>query len=123
MLFKSNIYMMIPWLNVFGLLFDISGVIVLFNFGLSNVVTLDGTVFLLARPNSKEEEALNKKEGSLHFRMSRLGLSLILLGFFLQLAANCLSLSGGTNLPPVDKLPTYAREAMPPPSTVQAPKP
>lgn len=110
-------------LNIFGLLFDIGGVVVLFKFGLSNVVTLDGSVFLLGGPSSKEEETSNKKEGRFYYRMSSLGLTLILIGFLFQLAANILSLGGGNSLLPDYRSPASPHAAKSPASIEQAPKP
>jgi hypothetical protein len=114
--------MISTYLNIIGLLFDIAGVIILFIWGLSNLVTLDGTVFMLAHADTAEETETNKKEGRLYRRRSNLGLSLILIGFVFQLVANLASLCGGSSPRPSDEPLTSSASQPEAPSTVQVPK-
>lgn len=115
--------MISAYLNILGLLFDIAGVIVLFNWGLSTLVTLDGTVILKARANTSEETEANKKEGRLYRRRSNFGLSLVLIGFLFQLVANLSSLCGGSTQPPIAEPPTSVLLPSVAQPTEQAPKP
>ncbi len=107
--------------NIIGLLFDMVGVIILFFFGLSQIVTLDGTCLVAAPPNTPEEGEKNKKEGRLHLNMSRIGLLLILIGFALQMASNLIA-NGENSLAQDCKREMYSPRRESPLSTEPAPK-
>ena len=71
-------------INTAGLLLDIGGVLLIWFFGLTTLLTIEGevvTIGLLDRHQAKIK---------LHHWLSRVGMSLILVGFVLQLVSNFL---------------------------------
>lgn len=73
-------------LNVFGLALDICGVVLVWIYGISEVLPTEGSVIIT---ESKSQEA-EEKEKRYQFR-SRVGLSLIIVGFFLQAVSTIVS--------------------------------
>ena len=86
-------------LSSIGLVFDIIGAILLFVFGLSHLVTLDGSVILTARLDTKEEEIKNISDAKSRLCLSRIALDLIVVGFLFQLIGNLNSNAGNTKAP------------------------
>lgn len=75
-------------LTSIGLILDMTGVLLLFFFGLSHVVTHNGAVFLTAFHEDQKVTGENKRKARFYIWVSRFALSLILAGFALQLRAN-----------------------------------
>jgi hypothetical protein len=72
-----------PILNSAGLLLDIVGVVLLFKYGLPEEIRRSGSVSLSVGKDEKEA-----KRAKLYVRRGRLGLGLLIAGFFLQLVSN-----------------------------------
>lgn len=71
-------------INSIGLLFDIAGVVLLFNFGLPEKVSRSGTSALLLQGTDFAEKAKAEK----YDRWGRCGVVLLTTGFGLQIASN-----------------------------------
>lgn len=89
------------YLNIAGLLFDLAGVFVLFEFGLPSKVQESGGSITIEETGESElkREKFNKRIK----KFSRLGLVLICIGFLLQICSSIASFSN-TN-PSPDKNP------------------
>lgn len=75
---------MSSWVNSIGLLLDISGILILFKYGLPSDVFPNGMI-------PKEMSGYDEKPKFLRYRkFARTGLALIILGFILQLISNFL---------------------------------
>lgn len=72
--------------NSIGLVLDIAGALLLWKYGLPESISREGHVHLVLEKNNEEEKAKAKK----YDRWSRLGLFLLVSGFFLQLVSNFL---------------------------------
>lgn len=75
--------------SAFGLILDIVGVLILFKYGLPSKVKEHGGGLLLEE--NSEEEKLRISDNNKITRRAYLGLTLLLIGFFLQLIGTLLS--------------------------------
>jgi hypothetical protein len=73
------------FVNSLGLVFDIAGVLVVWFFGLTKLLTAEGEVL-----TTDFADGRNKPRIKRHKRLGKFGMFLILLGFALQLVSNCL---------------------------------
>ena len=71
-------------MNSIGLIIDIIGVILIFLYGISPMLDVKGTVFLVA----EQEDEVEKKKAKKFQCISRFGLIMVIVGFFLQLTSN-----------------------------------
>lgn len=71
-------------INSVGLIIDIIGVILIFLFGITPTLNLEGAVFLIA----EQEDEKVKKKAKIYKGLSILGLILVFLGFVFQLIGN-----------------------------------
>lgn len=71
-------------LNIIGLFLDISGVIILFFYGLPAEVDKNGYNYYIG----EEEDGMEKKKYKRYKKISRIGLALIFLGFIFQAGAS-----------------------------------
>lgn len=76
----SNIF------NIVGLILDIIGVLMLFKYGIPPEVSKDGSFAITI--NIPGETEIAKAKGKKYTRLSNLALTLLFLGFFIQLVAN-----------------------------------
>jgi hypothetical protein len=72
------------YINSIGLLFDIAGVLVLFKYGLPSEVSKEGSIGIAFQGTDLDEVKKWKKYDC----WSKFGLSIILIGFLLQLSSN-----------------------------------
>jgi len=70
-------------INSLGLIFDITGAVLIFFYGITPLLTKEGGDVIIT--SSKEE---NKKEYKKHSFWSKFGLLLLAFGFILQLISN-----------------------------------
>ena len=77
-------------INSFGLILDIVGVIILFRFGLPPKVFRDGVIPKVASL-SIQEKSKEYSKFKRHKYWSYFGLSLLIIGFALQIASNFLT--------------------------------
>jgi hypothetical protein len=70
--------------NSIGLAFDIAGVVLVFRYGLPESISREGESYLLVGTKDPAEMA----KAARYDRWAKIGLSLLLLGFALQLASN-----------------------------------
>lgn len=73
-------------INSIGLVLDIAGALLLWKYGLPESISREGRVYRVLEQDDEEEKAKAKK----YDRWSRLGLFLLVGGFFLQLVSNYL---------------------------------
>ena len=74
-------------INDVGLILDIIGALLLFKFGLPAAIDRQGRIFRIAEGVDQEEV----RRGKLYDRWGKVGLALLVVGFFLQLASNHVS--------------------------------
>ncbi|HEV7330044.1 MAG TPA: hypothetical protein VGN63_03305 [Flavisolibacter sp.] len=75
----------INWFAASGLILDLAGVLLLFQFGLPSKVELDVRFLNVGNPNSENSKRIKRKNKRIHF-WAFTGLTLIGIGFLLQLA-------------------------------------
>jgi hypothetical protein len=76
------------WINSLGLVLDIVGAIILWQFGITALIEPQGNAFLVCGPVDEETRQADVALYKRHKRMSNLGLFLLVLGFVGQLASN-----------------------------------
>jgi len=79
----------VPWskvVNSIGLVLDISGAILLFKFGLPEDVRREGQSYLLLESTDEDQIAKGKR----YDRYGKLGVALLVSGFFFQFVSNFL---------------------------------
>lgn len=81
-------YMISSYLNIVGLCFDITGVIMLFKYGLPVDVDKGGYQYMVAEKQDEDEQ---KKWIKYEFR-SKVGLTMLILGFAFQLGGSVLNI-------------------------------
>jgi hypothetical protein len=72
------------WVNSIGLVLDICGAILLWKYGLPESISREGHQYIVLGQKDEAEAAKAKT----YDRWSKLGLSLLILGFVLQLVSN-----------------------------------
>ncbi len=71
-------------LNSLGLIIDIIGVILIFCYGISPMLDVNGSVYFVSEQVDEDE----KKKAMKYKSLSRLGLMMVIVGFILQLISN-----------------------------------
>ena len=72
------------WVNSLGLLLDVVGVILIWKFGLPEDINRSGAGHLLLEGTDESE----RKRAARYDRLSKIGLTLLVSGFLLQLVSN-----------------------------------
>jgi hypothetical protein len=72
--------------NSFGLAFDIIGALMIWKYGLPESISKEGHIYLIDEGIDEQEVAKAKK----YERLSKVALTLLIIGFGLQLASNFL---------------------------------
>lgn len=73
--------------NSAGLLFDIVGAVLIWRFGLPPEVSRSGASYLVVNPDDSVMAATKKMAARYDF-LGRLGLALLIFGFFIQIVSN-----------------------------------
>lgn len=73
-----------PWINSFGLLLDIVGAILIFQFGLPEPISRRGAQYLITEQSDEGE----RKKASRFDLLSKVGLGLLVTGFVFQLVSD-----------------------------------
>ena len=71
-------------INSLGLFLDIIGVILIWNFGLPDSISREGHTFITTEGSDEREKA----RAARYDRWSKIGLSLVIVGFVVQLVSN-----------------------------------